>query len=252
MLRIAAVIILIVLVIGGAYFLLPYQQPQQPTNLTFSIGLPKSIVAGQSSTGTVIVENKGADASGVTAVVVSDAISASSSPVDVRHGSSSSIPITITAKDVPDGAYAVVVYLQYSNGTSTSKTDSKGTSIYLLPKLTLTTPRFEADLFHPFGKNSIGTNDSTTVLFQVQSASSSVIYSGMYASATLDLNVPGLSIVPASSAIGPIGPNGRTGDHRFKIISNGAPPGTYNLRISLYSKDNQLVMQETLQVTVTG
>jgi len=166
-------------------------------------------VNGQSSTGTVIVENKGADASGVTAVVVSDAISASSSPVDVRHGSSSSIPITITAKDVPDGAYAVVVYLQYSNGTSTSKTDSKGTSIYLLPKLTLTTPRFEADLFHPFGKNSIGTNDGTTVLFQVQSTSSSVIYSGMCASATLDLNVPGLSIVPTSSAIGPIGPNGR-------------------------------------------
>lgn len=95
-------------------------------------------------------------------------------------------------------------------------------------------------------------NDNTSLLFKVQSMSSSAIYAGLYASAKLNMTVPGLSIVPSSLTIEAIGPHGTTGDYAFNIVSNSAPPGTYGYVISLYSKDNQLIQQISEQITVTG
>jgi hypothetical protein len=253
-----AVFIIILLVIGGAYYYYSTpQKPQQGTNLAFTLNFPKAIAAEHTATANVSVMNQGADANGVMPIVQCDAISTSSSPVDLRQGFSTLIPITISGKDVTDGSYALVVYLQYSNGLGSNKTASQGTSIYLLPNVQLTSVRYRSEfpfqLLPPY-KNTIGRYDNTTLLFRVQSMSSSVIYSGISVSAKLlrPLNVPGLSISPTSLAIEPIGPKGTTSEYGFIVISNGAPAGLYDWQILLYSKDNQLIMQQPLQITVTG
>ncbi len=254
-----AVIIILLVVIGGIayYYYSTPPKPQQPTSLTFTPNFPKTIAAGYTGTANVSVMNQGADASGVTPIVQCDAISTSSSPVDLRHGSSAIIPITISGKDVPDGSYALVVYLQYSSVLGSNRTASQGTSIYLLPNVQLTSVRYRSEFpYHllPPYKDTIGKYDNTTLLFKVQSMSSSVIYSGMSVSAKLQTppNVQGLSISPTSLAIEPIGPKGTTSEYGFVVISNGAPPGVYIWQILLYSKDNQLIMQQPLQITVTG
>ena len=169
----AIVILLLVLMIAGAIFLWTYQKPQQvqSTNLTFNVDFPNSIVVGQSAMAFVTVANSGADATGVVPIVASDAISASvSTPIDLRQGSSSSIPVTITGKDVADGTYQVAIYVQFSSGVGTNRTASKEISINLLPNAQLTSVKYHVDLFHLFGKNSIGRNDNTTLLFLMYKA----------------------------------------------------------------------------------
>jgi hypothetical protein len=256
---VAVIIILFLVIVGGitySYYLTP-PKLQPPTNLTFALNFPKIIVAGYTGTANVSVVNQGADASGVMPIIQCDAISTSSSPVDLKHGSSVMIPITISGKDVADGSYALVVYLQYSSGLGSNRTASQGTSIYLLPNVQLTSVRYRSEFpYHllPPYKDTIGKYDNTTLLFKVQSMSSSVIYSGMTVSAKLQTppNVQGLSISPTSLAIEPIGPKGTTSEYGFVVISNGAPPGVYVWQILLYSKDNQLIMPQSLQITVTG
>jgi hypothetical protein len=199
-----------------------------------------------------MVTNTGTDAHGVSAVVVSDAISTTSTALDVKGGTSVSIPVSITGNDSPDGPYAIVVYLQYSDALGSNKTSSQGASIYLLPALQLTDVRYNWDVFHLTGKGTIGSSDSTTLLFKVRSASAAVIYSGMSLKAGLATNVPGLTILNSSLPIDPIGPKGQTRDIAIQIVSNHAPPGVYNIQLSLYSKDNQLIAGQTIQITVTG
>jgi hypothetical protein len=250
----AAVLILLVIIVIGAYIWSTYPRPRpQPSALAFSPEFPKSIVPGQSTVGTVHITNGGSDASGVTAIVTSDAVKASSSSVDIKAGATSDIAVTLTGKDVQDGAYAVVVSLQYSDALGSNKTESEGVSIYLLPLLEFTNTRYQRDLFHPFGKSSIGSvNDTTTYLFQVHSKSSAVIYDGAFVTAKLAVTVPGLSISPSSIPVQSLGPDGKSHDYSFIISSNHAPPGTYSFQIALHSKDNQLVTSQTVQIVVAG
>jgi len=94
--------------------------------------------------------------------------------------------------------------------------------------------------------------DSTSLLFRVHSKSGAVTYSGIWAKADLTMNVAGISVIPPSIQVKPVGPNGRTGDYSFKIASDNAPPGTYNLTIYLYSKDNRLIVQQTVELIVAA
>jgi hypothetical protein len=254
----AVVVVLILAIVVGAFLLWTYRNPseQVPATLVFSIEFPKSVVAGHSGTAVVNVTNSGGDATGVLPIVVSAAISGTvSSPVDLKRGTSSLIPITITGNDIPDGSYPVVVYLQFLSGSVANRTASQRTSIYLLPNVQLTSVRYRSEVpFHllPPYKNAIGRSDNTSLLFKVQSTSSSVVYGGLSVSAKLNLTVQGLSIVPSSLPIESIGPHGTTGDYSLSIVSNGAPVGTYGYVVSLYSKDNQLIMQIPELITVTG
>lgn len=246
-----AAVILIALIIIGVVLWSSYPRPQPtPSAIGFKLDFPKSIVAGQTAIANVIVTNTGADATGVTAVVVSDAISATSTALDIKGGSSMSIRVSITGNDVPDGPYAVVVYLQYGDALGSNRTSSQGVSIYLLPALQLADVRYNWDIFHLTGKSTISSSDSTTLLFKVKSGSAAVIYSGMSLKTRLVTDVPGLAILNSSIPISPIGPKGQTGDIAIQIVSNHAPPGTYNIRLSLLSKDNQLIAEQDVQITV--
>jgi len=248
-----AVVIILALLIIGVVLWNMYPRPQpQPSALTFNLDFPNSIIAGKTSTANIVVTNNGADASGVTAVIVSDAITTSLNALDVKGGSRVTLPVSMTGKDMPDGPYAVVVYLQYSDALGTDKTASQGVSIYLLPALQLADIRYQWDILHPLGKSTIGTADGTVLLFKVKSESVAVIYSGMSMTAKLATTVPGLSVLNSSLQIGPIGPNGITSDYAIQIVSNHAPPGTYTIQLSLYSKDNQLIAQQTVKITITG
>lgn len=248
---VGAVLVLIVLLVIAVYLWSSYPRPQpEPSSLSFSFDFPKAIVAGHSAVMKVKVANNGSDAKGVEVVIVSDAISAASDDADVRRGTTTEIKVSITGKDVQDGPYAVVVFLQYSDELGVHKTDSKGASVYLLPRIELIDVRFQADLFHPFGKNTIGKKDTTSLLFKISSKSTSVIYNGLSGKAAFSVNVPGISIDPLIVSVEPVGPNGKTADYSFKITSDGAPPGTYNVTIFVYSKDNQLVAQQTVQLVV--
>ncbi len=244
------VAIIVMILLAGVYFVWFYQRPpqqQQVVSLSFSVDFPKSISAGHSATGTVSVTNSGTDLSGVLPVVVSRAISgAVSSPISLTTGSLSAIPVIITGNDIQDGNYSVSVYLQFSSGTGTNVTRNEATWIYLLPNVKFTAVDYRSEfpfyMFYPY-KNTIGVNDNTSLLFKVQSMSSSVIYSGLVVSVKLNMSVDHLSIVPLSLPIESIGPQGTTGEYAFAIVSNGAPPGNYGYVISLYSKDNQLIQQ---------
>jgi len=250
--RAASVLIIVIVVAAVGISLWVFLPKLEPSDLSFSLNLPSSISGGQPGVATATVTNGGGDATGVSAVIVSDAVSGSSSEVDVKQGSTTGIMITITGKDVQDGSYAVTVFLQYSDFFGAHKTGSQEASILLVPNVELSDVRFKPTILHPLGKSGIGTQDSTSVLFKVHSKSTSVLYRGLYVKASLSINVPGISIDPSSIQIGALGPNGLTGDYSVQISTNNAPPGTYSLLISLYSKDNQLVAQQTEQFTVTA
>lgn len=252
---VSAILLLIVIIVIGAYLISIYPRPQpQGSNLEFSMSFPPSIIAEQTATANVTVTNAGTPAKGVTVVVTSDAVSASSESVDINTGSTT-IPLTLTGKDVQDGTYPVLIYLRYSDQLGSNQTASKGVSIYLLPAAEFTDVKYIQDFWHPFGKSSIGrTSDNTTLLFKIHGKSSLVIYHGLVATATLTTNVPGLSITPQSIQIMSVGPNGMTEDYRFNIRSDvgGAPPGTYTFQIQLFSKDNQMITQLTESITVNA
>jgi hypothetical protein len=243
-------VVVVILIVIAVFWSFSQKPQQEPTRLTFSFDFPKSIVPGQSKSATITVTNNGGDASRVTPVLLSDAVTVSSGSVDLKKGTTTTITLTITGKDIVDGSYALIVFLQYSNQLGMNKTDSKGTSIYLLPHVEFTNVRYQTE-YLLFTKDTIGKSDSTNLLFQVQSMSSSTIYNGMTASIRMSMNVPGLSATPTSLPIGSLGPNGKTTDYSFKILSNNTPPGKYSLQISLYSKDNQLITQTTMPITVT-
>jgi hypothetical protein len=247
-----AVAAFVVIIVVGVYFLWFYQKPppqsQQAVSLTFSVNFPTVIPAEHSVTGYVTVTNNGAAVTGVLPIVVSQAISGSvSNPVSLTTGSLYTISVTITGNDIQDGNYSVSTHLQFSSGTGTNNTSSETTWIYLLPNVQLTSIRYKSDLFHllPPYKNTIGVSDNTSLLFKVQSMSSSVIYSGLVVTAKLNASASGsgLSIIAQSLPIEPIGPEGTTGDYAFVVVSHSTPPGMYGYVISLYSKDDQLIQQ---------
>jgi hypothetical protein len=250
--RIAAVLLVLVLC-AAAYFIYIYPRaPPSPAALSFSFSLPKVISAGQTVDTQVTVVNNGTDANEVAVVVISDAVTCVSESSKVNKGSQAALKISITGKDIPDGLYPVKVYLQYSDELGTHSTATKETSIRLMPNIELVDVRFQPDLFHPFGKNTMGKKDTTNLLFKVHSRSNAVVYSGIQSRMVLSISVTGISTSPSTVQVERIGPNGRTGDYGFTITSDDAPPGTYNLTIGLYSKDNQLIMQQSVQLIVTG
>ena len=217
----------------------------------FTPTLPQQVIAGQSTSGAVDVTNNGADASGVTAVIQSDGMTGISDQHDIKSGSSLHIPIQIVAKDVRDGPYDVSVYLQYNDNQGSHKTDSQKFSVEVLPNVNFNEVKFVFDIFQPLGKNKIGATDSTSLIFTVQSQSSSQIYAGTYVRLNMSINVPGLAVTPATINIDPIGPNGVSREYNFTISSNHSPSGTYTISIGLYSKDGVLVATKTAILTIT-
>jgi hypothetical protein len=246
------VIVVVVLIVIAIAITMSKTTPPSPAQLDFSVDFPKAISPGQSVSIYVSVTNNGMDAKDVSVVVVSDAVSAITEQKDVGKNATVAITVSLLGKDIQDGSYSLRARLKYSDQLGSHETADKEYSIHLLPSAELTDVKFQQELMHPFGKDTIGKTDSTTVLFKIHSKSSTVIYSGMTAKATLSINVAGVTIDPASILIEPIGPNGKTADYSFKISSNNTPPGTYDLSIYLFSKDNQLIQQQTLHLTVTG
>lgn len=249
---ILAIIVVIILIVAAVAIARYTASPPAPAQLDFSLSFPKTASPGQSASAFVSVTNNGMDAKDVIVVVVSDAVSAVSEKKDIRKGSTVAITASISGNDIQDGPYSVKVRLRYSDQLGSHETANKETAIHLLPNAELTDVRFQPDLLHPFGKNTIWKKDSTILLFKVHSKSNAVIYSGIMSKVTLSINVAGLTIDPLSIQIEPIGPNGRTGDYSYKISSDNTPPGTYGLLIHLFSKDSQLMQQQTMQLIVTG
>jgi hypothetical protein len=250
---IVVIILVFALFVGGIVYFSSYNSRTiAPAVLTFTPILPQQVNAGQVSSGAVDVTNNGADASGLTAVIQSDGMTGISDQHDIKSGTSLHIPIQIVAKDVPDGPYDVNVFLQYNDNQGSHRTNPQKLSVEVLPNLNFNEVKFPFDIFQPLGKNKIGATDSTSLIFTVQSHSSSQIYRGTYVRLNMSISVPGLAVSPATINIDLIGPNGVSREYNFTISSNHSPPGTYTISIGLYSKDGFLVATSTVTLVITA
>ena len=236
----------------GTYPMWQEVSKPEPARLSFEVR-PFNVVALTSSEIMLDVKNEGGDATDVTPVLVSDALLPSSvQSVRVRRGETVRIALKITGQDVQYGEKTADIRLQYSDASGDSETTSKRVSFYLLPSVELFEIGWQTDLLHPLGKNNIGKTDSTALHFRVHSGSKSIIYSGLLVKVWPSMQVPGLTLSPNLTPIESIGPDGRTGSYSVSISSSNSPPGKYKIGITLLTSDNKPIMQQSVELVISG
>jgi len=257
--RTASLALIFVLLGAGALvvFLQPQTDKRTPSpplcaTLSFSLNFPKVLVPTAAADVIVHATAMNNDARSVIVKTDSAHVVVKNDPVDVTSGTSADIRVRVEARDARDGAYNAQVWLHFSDSAGAHDTEAKGVSFYIVPYAVLQDVRWAPDFWHPFGKGTIGRSDTTTALFKVLSKSQSVVYEGMVVRAAFTVSAPGLTVTPTGIPIDPIGPQGKSNDYAFAIRSNNTPPGKYTLLFSLYSRDNQLITQETLEITITA
>jgi hypothetical protein len=216
------------------------------------LDFPKTLSPGTLVQSTVQVTVLGDDAKNVSVHTDSTVLIIASSPLDIKSGTSTNFNFSLSANDVQDGPYSANVWLTYSDSSGPQNSKPITESFYLLPKIQVEDLRFTPDFWHPLGKGTIGETDSTSVLFKVSSGSKNVIYQGIYATTSLSVAAPGLTLNASIIPVSALGPQGTSNDYSITIKSNNTPPGQYVIFLSLYSKDNQFVTQASIALTVSA
>ena len=246
------IIMAIAVPVIGIIPMLQEMSKPEPAQLSFEVSL-SNVVALTSSEVMLDVKNQGGDATDVTPILISDALSASPvQPVRVPRGETVRIALKIAGRDVQYGEKTADIRLRYSDATGDHETTSNRISFYLFPSVELFEIKWQTDLLHPLGKNSIGKTDSTTLYFRVHSGSKSIIYSGLLVKVWPSMQVPGLTLSPDLTLIESIGPDGRTGSYSVSISSNNSPPGKYTIGITLLTSDNKAILQQSVELVISG
>jgi hypothetical protein len=220
-------------------------------SLTFVQSFPQTLTPGMNDSISVQVSNVGGSAQGVTLHTDSKVLLLSSSSVNSNPQTNGVITASVVAMDVEDGQYNANFWVTYSDATGSHNSTATEISFYVLPLLKLSGIT-TVDFWHPFGHSTIGPSESTTLYFKVTSMSQNVIYEGMRVSAIWSISAPGLTTVPSTISLSPVGPKGTSGNYNINITSNNTPPGQYTLTLLLYSKDNQLIDQQNFVLTVNA
>jgi hypothetical protein len=228
------------------------QSPPLSASLSFSIDFPKTLVPTMVTHVTFHVFSPSEEVKSVILKTDSSALIVQTTPSDIGSGSAVDLDATVQALDVQDGSYEARMWVHYSDTTGIHDSDPIKATFFIVPHARINQPKWSSDLFHPFGKGTIGKTDSTTLLFGITSQSQSVVYQGMTAKLIFNVSAPGLSAAPNTISLDSIGPQGVSKDYAVTVNSNNTPPGVYTLVVSLYSKDNQLIAQGTLELTVTA
>jgi len=254
--RNAGLLFLVVLVIGVLGFLFSYRPPERKeAELSFVPAFPRAICAGEERKAYVDVSCSGGDARDISILLSSEVVAASSDRKDViRSGATERMTLTLFAKDVRDGKYPVSISLQFTDDFKTKKTDPKIEYVFVLPSVEFTDIRWIFDIGQPLGKRRIARNDETEVYLRVvnKSKNATVLYSGMSIKAELSMKEVGVTVTPSSVSVDPLGRGGISPSYTFKLKSKNAIVGIYELRLLLYSKDDELVLQLPLEFTVTA
>jgi len=248
-------LLLVLLVVGIIGFTFAYHPLERKLAvLSFNPDFPTRMTAGTEAKAYVDVSSSGGDAKGVSLVILSEGFSVSSDKKDlIRAGSTERISVTIDAKDVIDGSYSISIALQYTDDFGANQTKPKSVSVFILPAVEFTDITWKFDLFQPFGKNRIKQTDDTEFYVGVRSKSRSTLkYTGLTISASPSMRDVGVSVQPNSWPVEPLGPSAISPSYTFKLESRKAVLGTYQVRLSLYSKDGVLVteIQGNFEVTV--
>lgn len=240
--------ILFVLIVGIAYS--PGGESSKPAELLVEIDFP-ALVPNQPTAVYAQVSNRGGDARNFEVLIQSTGLaSQTSSKLTIPEGTSVNVEITVSADDVKNGLYAVVVTWRYEDSTGTHSGGSIQTTLYVLPLAQMTDFRWLDSIFGLGGKSEIKkTQDETKLFFKVRSQSRSALYSGLTCVANFTIEAPNLFISPASISVEPLGPQGPSVEYNFTISSLNAFSGTYPLTIYLYS-GGFLVEQHTVELKV--
>lgn len=255
---VAGFAVVVILVITASQFLTrgpsPVNPPQAPilVNVSFSLDFPKTLPPGTLVQSTVHATVLGDDVKNVSVHTDSTVLVIASNSLDMKSGTSTNFNISLSTNDVQDGPYSANVWLTYSDSSGTNSSKPITESFYVLPKIQVEDLRFAPDFWHLFGKETIGKTDSTNVLFKVSSGSKNVIYQGIYATTTLSVAAPGLTLNPSTISVSALGPQGTSNDYSITVQSSSTPPGQYVIFLSLYSKDNQLVTRASITLTVSA
>lgn len=248
-------VVLVFMLLLGAVFLygwLTYQPPpQQPASLSFSYSFPNSIPANSRVAVNVTVRNNGGGATSIVIQVSSNAFSGSSSQFDLGGGQSKKISVDVAASNVQSGRYYGTFQAQYTDVSGRQAVQPTQVSTYILQPVKVTSIGWLVDFFHPLGKSTIGTTDSTSLHFQVQSESS-FPFSGLSVFISVNVTAPGMSFSPQLIQVGSLGPQGTSAQLSTTIATNQTPPGVYFIFVTLLSSDNFQLYSIAAVLTVTA
>jgi hypothetical protein len=252
---VAAVLVLVIV----AIFLYPRNaspstQPAPPLNagLSLTIAFPRTLVPTILTHVTLRVYSPTEGVASFLLETDSSVVTIRMQPADINAGTAVNLDVALQALDVQDGSYSAHVWGQYSDSNGIHNSDPLTVNFFIVPNVNLSELGWAPDLFHPFGKGTIGSTDSTTLLFKVVSQSHSETYQGLTAKASFNETAPSLTISPSVLSLNPIGPQGVSQQYSVTVTSNSTPPGVYTIILTLYSKDGQVAAQGTLQLTVTA
>jgi len=237
----AAVVIVLALV-----FSVPTPERKKAV-VSFNVDFPRTISMGVEKKAYVDLTCRDADANLVSVLVSCQALVASSDQKGViRVGTTERIVVAVNGKDVADAKYPVSIQVQYSDDFGTHRTEAWTGYITLLPSIEFSDVNWMLTIWQPFGKNRISQNDNTELSVKVRSKhrNATVIYTGLEVRVELlaAQNI-GVSIDPTTQRIQPLGPLAESQNYKFKLESKNAVVGVYQLKLSLYSKDGELVAE---------
>lgn len=250
---ITAAIIVIILLVGALSIWelqIPKQQ-QKPASLQINPSLPVSIAANSGGTITVQVTNQGGDANNVVVQVSSNGFAGGSSQFSLGANLSTSVSFTVSAKNVPTGRYYGVVQAQYTDVTGNEATPATQVSTYIIQPVTITNIGWASDFLHLLGKSTIGTTDSTSLHFNVQSGGPFSL-SGLQVLVSINVTAPGMTFTPSTIAVGSLGPHGTSPQLSFSISTNNTPPGKYAIFLTVLSTDDFQIFVTNVWLGVTA
>lgn len=248
-----AIVVLVIIVLMGAFLYVESQVPrkQEPARLLISSSFPPSISANANGVASIQVTNQGGDATGITVQVSSSGFTGNSAPFSLGPNQSETISLVVLTKNVQTGRYYGIVQAQYTDVTGKQATSPIQVSTYVIQPLTITNIGWLVDLFHPFGKNSIGTTDSTALHFQVQNEGP-FLSNGMEVVVSSNVTAPGMTFTPSTVAVGNLGPQGTSSQLSFNISTDNSPPGRYAIFLTVLSVDNYQLYDTYVWLTVVS
>ncbi len=225
--------------------------PQQPASLSFNFNFPNSLPANSNVVLNVGISNQGGDATSILVTVTSPAFGGSSLQFDLASGKSTTVSLTLSAKNVQLGRYQGIVQAQYTDVTGRQATAPIAVSTYVLQPVTVTGIGWLVDLFHLGGKSTIGATDSTDLHFQVQSLGSFPI-AGLKVFVSTNVTAHGMTFSPSNIVVGDLGPQGTSAQLSMTISTSNTPPGRYAIFLTIISNDNFQLYKTNVWLTVTA
>lgn len=247
-----APILLVALAVIGLVIVFSPVPERKPADVTFKLKFPDKISLAAEQKAYVDVSCSDADAKLVSVLVSSTALEARGDQKDIiRAGTTETMNLVLVAKDVQDDKYPVAVSVQYSDDFGTHKKDPQTVNVIVLPYVEFTDIWWMRTVDQLLGKSTIRQSDWTEMYLRVHSKSL-VVYTGLQIKAEISHANVGVSVSPPSRSVAPLGPSGTSESYTFKLQSQNAIVGVYQLKLSLYSKTNELVTQLSRDFTVTA